>query len=99
MQLMAKGYFILVAPTYYYYVVLLLPFLFLAQRLDRARGAIGLLYLFLFGMAGYWSYHRWDQHFTTYFWNSVLALGLSLYLVAVALAETRSDRRFVNEPG
>jgi hypothetical protein len=82
--------FVLVAPTYYYYIVLLLPFLFLAQRLDRWSGAIGLVYLFLFGMAGYWSYQRWDQYFTTYYWSSVLALGLSLYLLAVALAETRT---------
>jgi len=81
--------FVLVAPTYYYYIVLLLPFLFLAQRLDRPSGAIGLVYLFLSGMAGYWFYYRWDQYFTTYYWSSVLALGLSLYLPAVALAETR----------
>lgn len=81
--------FVLVAPTYYYYIVLLLPFLFLAQRLDRLSGAIGLAYLFLSGMAGYWFYLRWDQYFTTYYWSSVLALGLSLYLSAVALAETR----------
>jgi hypothetical protein len=82
--------FVLVAPTYYYYIVLLLPFLFLARRLDRASGAIGLFYLFLFGMAGYGSYHRWDQYFTTYYWCSVFALGLSLYLITVAFAGTRS---------
>jgi hypothetical protein len=81
--------FVLVAPTYYYYIVLLLPFLFLVQRLDRMSGAIGLAYLFLSGMAGYWIYFRWDQYFTTNYWCSVLALGLSLYLPAVALAETR----------
>ena len=62
----------------------------LAQRLDRASGAIGLLYLFLLGIAGYGSYRRWDQYFTTYYWSSVLALGLSIYLVAVALTETPS---------
>jgi len=84
--------FVLVAPTYYYYIVLLLPFLFLAQRLDRPSGAIGLVYLFLSGMAGYWFYFRWDQYFTTYYWSSVLAFGLSLYLPAVALAETRPTR-------
>jgi hypothetical protein len=83
--------FVVVAPTYYYYVVLLLPFLFLAQRLDRASGAIGLVYLFVFGMAGYWSYQRWDQYFTTYYWSSWFAFGLALYLLAVALAERRAS--------
>ena len=81
--------FVLVSPTYYYYIVLLLPFLLLAERLDRRSGLVGVLYMFLFGMAGHWLYQRWDQYFTTYYWNSVLALVLAAYLIAVALAERR----------
>jgi hypothetical protein len=82
--------FFLVAPTYYYYIVLLLPFLFLSERLRSAGGAIGVAYLFLFGLAGHWFYQRWDQHFPTYYWNSVLALLLALYLLALALKGDRS---------
>jgi hypothetical protein len=81
--------FVLASPTYYYYIVLLLPFLFMIDRLHRRSGLVGVLYMFFVGMAGHWLYQHWDQYFTTYFWNSVLVLGLVLYLLAVAVEETR----------
>ncbi len=84
--------FFLVAPTYYYYIVLLVPFVFLAERLDRVTGALGLAYLFFFGLAGHVLYQRWEQQFPTYYGNSLLALGLALYVLAVGLRESaRAD--------
>jgi len=80
--------FFLVAPTYYYFIVLLVPFLFLAERMTRAPAALGVAYLFLFGLMGHWLYQRWEQYFTTYYWNSVLALILALYMLALAFLET-----------
>ncbi len=76
--------FALAAPTYYYYIVLLLPFLYFATHPDRLRGTLGLIYLFLFAALGFAFYFRWDQYFTTYYWNSVLALGLSIAMIAAA---------------
>ena len=81
--------FVLASPTYYYYIVLLLPFLFLVERLSVRSGLVGVLYMLFVGMAGHWLYQHWDQYFTTYYWNSVLVLGLVLYLMAVALGESR----------
>ncbi len=79
--------FFLTAPTYYYYIVLLLPFLYFASDLDRLRGTLGTIYLFLFGALGFAFYFRWDQYFATYYWNSALALGLTLAMAAAAFAE------------
>lgn len=76
--------FFLTAPTYYYYIILLIPFLFFASHPDRLRGTLGLLYLFLFGALGFTFYFLWDQYFTTYFWNSVLALGVTIAMIASA---------------
>lgn len=81
--------FFLTAPTYYYYIILLLPFLFFANDLDRLRGTLGVLYLFLFGALGFAFYFAWDQYFTTYYWNSVLALVLTLAMTAAAFAGSR----------
>jgi hypothetical protein len=76
--------FFLTAPTYYYYIILLLPFLFFAAHPDRIRGTLGLSYLFLFGALGFAFYFRWDQYFTTTYWNSVLALGVTIAMMAAA---------------
>jgi hypothetical protein len=76
-------YFI-AAPTYYYYIVLLVPFLFFAAHPDRLRGTLGLLYLFLSGALGFTFYFLWDQFFITYFWNSVLVLGLTIAMIGSA---------------
>jgi len=76
--------YFLTAPTYYYYIILLLPFLYFAAHPDRLRGSLGLMYLFLFGALGYAFYFRWDQYFTTYYWNSVLALGVTIAMIAAA---------------
>ncbi len=78
--------FFLTAPTYYYYIVLLLPFLYFATDLDRLRGTLGTMYLFLFAALGFAFYFRWDQYFVTYYWNSALALGLAAAMVAAARA-------------
>ncbi len=80
--------FFLVAPTYYYYVVLLVPFLFLAEKMERASAALGVAYMLFVGLAGHWLYQRFEQSFTTYYWSSVLVLILALYLLALALGET-----------
>jgi hypothetical protein len=77
--------YFLTAPTYYYYIILLLPFLYFTAHPDRLRGTLGLLYLFLFGALGFTFYFRWDQYFTTYYWNSVLALGVTIAMMAGAL--------------
>lgn len=80
--------FFLVSPTYYYYIVLLVPFVFLAEQIDRASGALGLTYMFLFGLAGHVFYQRWEQLPPTYYANSWLSLGLALYLLAIAWSES-----------
>lgn len=80
--------FLLVAPTYYYYVVLLVPFLFLAEKMERAPAALGVAYMLFMGLAGHWLYQRFEQSLTTYYWSSVLALVLALYLLALAFCET-----------
>jgi hypothetical protein len=76
--------YFLTAPTYYYYIILLVPFLFFATHPDRLRGTLGLIYLFLFGALGFTFYFRWDQYFTTYYWNSVLACGVTIAMTAAA---------------
>jgi len=76
--------FFLTAPTYYYYIVLLVPFLFFAAHPDRLRGTLGVVYLYLFGALGFTFYFRWDQYFTTTYWNSVLALGVTLAMITAA---------------
>jgi hypothetical protein len=76
--------YFLTAPTYYYYIILLLPFLFFAAHPDRLRGTLGLVYLFLFGALGFTFYFHWDQYFTTYYWNSVLALGVTIAMVGAS---------------
>ena len=81
--------FFSIDPTYYYYIILLLPFLFLVEKSKRATGALGVVYLFFFGLAGHWLYERWDQYFPTYYWNSVLAMFLALYVLGLAFAESR----------
>lgn len=86
-QALAFGFvptFFVVSPAYYYYIVLLLPLLTLAEELERPAGAVGLQYLFLWGALGHAFYQRWEQYYPTYYWNSVLALGLAVYLVALA---------------
>ncbi|RQY75258.1 hypothetical protein DF017_37705, partial [Burkholderia stagnalis] len=70
--------------TYYYYIILLVPFLFFAAHPDRLRGTMGVLYLYLFGALGFTFYFLWDQYFTTTYWNSVLALGVTIAMVAAA---------------
>jgi hypothetical protein len=77
--------YFLTAPTYYYYIILLLPFLYFAAHPDRIRGTLGLLYLFLFGALGFAFYFRWDQFFTTTYWNSVLAFGVTIAMTAAAM--------------
>jgi hypothetical protein len=81
--------YFLTAPTYYYYIILLLPFLYFAAHPDRLRGTLGLVYLFLFGALGFTFYFRWDQFFTTYFWNSVLALGVTIAMIAASFGSFR----------
>jgi hypothetical protein len=81
--------YFLTAPTYYYYIILLLPFLYFAAHPNRLLGTLGLLYLFLFGALGFAFYFRWDQYFATYYWNSVLALGVALAMGAGALGRAR----------
>jgi len=76
--------YFLTAPTYYYYIILLVPFLFFAAHPDRLRGTLGILYLYLFGALGFAFYFRWDQYFTTTYWNSVLALGVTVAMTAAA---------------
>ena len=76
--------YFLTAPTYYYYIILLIPCLYFAAHPDRLRGTLGLVYLFLFGALGYTFYFRWDQYFTTYFWNSVLAFGVTIAMIAAS---------------
>lgn len=76
--------YVLTAPTYYYYIILLVPFLFFAAHPDRLRGTVGVVYLYLFGALGFAFYFRWDQYFTTTYWNSVLALGVTIAMIAAA---------------
>lgn len=76
--------YFLTAPTYYYYIILLLPFLFFAAHPDRLRGTLGLIYLFLFGALGFTFYFQWDQYFTTTYWNSLLALGVTIAMIAAS---------------
>jgi hypothetical protein len=76
--------YFLAAPAYYYYIVLLLPFLFFAAHPDRLRGTLGLVYMFLFGALGFTFYFLWDQYFITYYWNSVLALGVAMAMIGSA---------------
>ncbi|HKQ62780.1 MAG TPA: hypothetical protein VJS92_15925 [Candidatus Polarisedimenticolaceae bacterium] len=85
--------FYCISPTYYYYVVLVLPLLFFTQRLDRLTGVCGAGSLFLLGLLGFQFYARWDQYFPTYYWNAVLLLVFTLYMLAVAAVETRRARR------
>jgi hypothetical protein len=81
--------FYLTAPTYYYYIILLIPFLYFAAHPDRLRGTLGLLYLFLMGGLGFAFYFQWDQYFTTYYWNSVLVLALTIGMTVSAFGGRR----------
>jgi hypothetical protein len=77
--------FFLASPTYYYYIMLLVPFLFFASELDRPSRAIGLAWMYLIAMAGYYFYDMWQQKFATYSWLSFMLLGLVLYMMLLAV--------------
>lgn len=79
--------FFLVSPTYYYYIMLLVPLLFFAPRLDYGRYALGILMLFLSGMAGFWFYSLWQQGYGTYYWLSIMIMCMTLYMLFLALTE------------
>lgn len=82
--------FFLASPTYYYYIMLLVPFLFFAAELDRPSRAIGLAWMYLIAMAGYYFYDMWQQKFATYSWLSFLILALVLYMMLLAAFIRRS---------
>ncbi len=81
--------YFLVAPTYYYYIMLLVPLLFFTSELKRPTRTLGVVYLLLVAMAGYYFYSMWRQKYPTYYWNSVLMLLLSFYMGFLALREKR----------
>jgi hypothetical protein len=83
-------FYLLVAPTYYYYIVLLLPLLYFASGRPTLPRTLGVIYLLVFGMLGFAFYARWDQYFPTTWWNSVLAAGVALAMLAWAIGRGRS---------
>lgn len=82
--------FFLASPTYYYYIMLLVPFLFFASELDRPTRAIGLVWMYVIAMAGYYFYDMWQQKFSTYSWLSFMLLGMVLYMMLLAAFIRRS---------
>lgn len=89
--------FFLVSPTYYYYVMLTVPLLFFTPELERPTRALGIIWLFFSGMAGYFFYSMWQQKFPTYFWLSCMLFVFVLYMMLLALLETASPytKRFM----
>lgn len=80
--------FYLISPTYYYYIMLLLPLLFFAPRIEQARYAFGLCFMYLTAMSGYWFYSLWKQDYGTYYWLSVQVMVMVLYMLVLAFAES-----------
>jgi len=78
--------FFMVSPTYYYFIMLLIPLLFFSPYTDRPARAVGAILLLLMAFPGYWLYGelRYLQQFPTYYWHSVMYMGLVLYMMLVA---------------
>lgn len=76
--------FFLTAPTFYYYVMLVVPFLYLADRLDRGWRAAGAASLFAVSMLAYAFDLEVPQGYGLFFAVSVAMLGACVLLWGVA---------------
>ncbi len=79
--------FFLISPTYYYYIMLLVPLLFFAPRIEHGRYAVGMSFMYITGMSGFWFYSMWQQGYGTYYWLSYQIMMTLLYMVALAYIE------------
>ena len=93
--------FFLVNVSYYYYLILTVPFLYFSTRIERPHGALGVVFMFATGMAGYVFYSGWDplrdstilfrgykQEFQTYYFMSWMVAITALHMVIVAGKES-----------
>lgn len=82
--------FFLVAPTYYYYIMLAVPLLFFTSALERPARLLGAGAMLAMAMPGYYLYGDlgYGQQFATYYWHSVMYLGLALYMLLLAYGDS-----------
>lgn len=82
--------FFMVAPTYYYYIMLVVPMLFFAPYTSRPSRMVGAILLLLIAMPGYWFYGPagWRQQYGTYFYHSLMIMGVVLYMMLCALGDS-----------
>lgn len=78
--------FFLSASTYYYYAMLILPLIFFAAQPDRWPRLIGILGLLASGMIAHRLADLYDRSYPLFFWVSVMAMLVALYLLLCALA-------------
>lgn len=81
--------FFLVAPTYYYYIMLTIPLLFFTSALERPSRRLGAILLIAMAMPGHYLYSdlKYNQQFATYYWHSVMYLGLVLYMLVLGYGD------------
>lgn len=80
--------FFMVSPTYYYYIMLLIPMLFFSSEFERPSRALGLVWMYLTAMAGYYFYYMWKQEFPTYYWLSWMIMLMCIYMLILAFMES-----------
>jgi len=81
--------YFLASPTYYYYIMIVIPLLFFSAELERPSRILGLFWILIVGMMGYFFYGMWVQEASTYQWCSFLVFVLALYMMLLAAFERR----------
>jgi hypothetical protein len=90
--------FFLSASTYYYYALLILPLLFFAAEPGRWHRALGVLWLLASGMIAHRLADVYDRSYPLFFWVSVMAMIVAVYLLLVALARFMPRRSSAPAP-
>lgn len=80
--------FFFVAPTYYYYIMLVVPFLYLASRMEAPLNALGLVWLFLSSNVAYLFHDVLGRHLALFYALSVLCLVLCIIMMLAASVRT-----------
>lgn len=77
--------FFIFAPTYYYYIMLVIPFLYLASRIETPINGFGITWLFLSSNIAYLFHDTLGRHLALFYALSMLFLGLCIIMVTAAL--------------
>lgn len=94
--------YFLVAPTFYYYVMLIVPLFLFLPKLGEPSRAFGAALMFAMSLLGYVMFLQMGSPrnlgFTAFFWNSVMYLGLALFMFYIAISKRRIDENEGESP-